>query len=1379
MLAGPDGIVTDNPNTVIDESADNLPGAADPIGDGASLVSLVIRDDPETVGADTNYLHYTGVDHVVLGGTDPGNAANPSGDDIIISGDGDDTLYGDGGNDLLDGGNGADTILGGQGDDIIADSGGDDILQGDDGNDAIQGSEGVNLILGGFGSDFVISGTDASTVFGGPGDDFIFGSRANAQVMGNEGDDWLERGNADGASGDNGDPYTRDQVIGNNVYIGDNVVDIMNAEGGDDIMVGNGGQQDHYLGGSGFDWAVYKDSPGGVVVFAELLFENEAIALGANPSTLDRFQSVEGISGSQQDDFLIGANRPTSFYATSGFTGSVLTNFDLISGLRALVESFDPAATSFTGEILIGGAGSDIIKGGWGNEIIDADAWLNVQIAIYGTFDPTHSGSPLEVFNSMAEFQDEIFKRDLTIDQLGIVREIRHTPLDPDEEATTNVDYDTVSFDGNRADYIIDNLVVDNNGTVADLTDDIVRVARVTHFVNGAVGADGIDVVHNAERLEFADAIVVLDPNSPNQAPQGLLAIDNASPTESQLLSVSSAGVTDADNNTLANPTEQISGVTYYWQSKAPGGVFTDVLVNDGITTRPVTGTTFVPTDFQVGTELRVRAVYTDANGIVETVFSNPTAPVAGVNDPHTGIVVINDTTSTQDQALVALVALNEIDQPLPPNVGEIAPAITLNYQWQRSTDGGATWANIAGATTPGYVPSAADVYDAGSNPNTLVRVRVSYIDGQGFPEEAFSQPTTRIGRHLGGDSAPNVLDDATPYQDWMQGFDGNDVLAGLAGNDLLEGGAGDDTIEGGADNDILFGSMGDDILLGESGDDVLMGDEGDDVLDGGAGADSMSGGVGNDTYVVSDETDYVVENPGEGIDLARTTLSAYVLGSNLENLTYTGSTGDFVGAGNALDNLITGGEDDDILSGLAGNDVLNSGAGDDTLFGGANDDTINGGRGNDVLQGEAGNDTFLYSLGDDADTIDGGADSDTLRITGGLAADSLDVIYNGSRLVAFESGVIANVEFVAADLAGNNDSLSYAGSGAAVSVDLRSGTASGFSSITNVENVTGGSSHDTLTGDGTANLLIGGAGNDALDGEGGWDTAVFSGSRSAYTITHAGSITTVRGPDGTDTLSDIEGLQFDDAAFALRRVNNELNGDRRSDIVWRGPNGEVTTWLIDGGSILGRTPNGQVSLEWSIVDSHGDYNGDGKSDILWRGPNGEVANWLIDGNTIVAQGTYDTVRLAWSIVEEPGVGLVGDSGNNVLSGDVSANTLRGLGGADTLTGNAGGDRFVFETPLNGSTNVDTVRDFRSGEDKLLLSEVIFGKLGPGALSATRFVAGAGAQAQDADDNILYNTATGQLSYDADGNGAGLAVAFATLFGQPTLSASDMFAGGI
>ena len=129
---------------------------------------------------------------------------------------------------------------------------------------------------------------------------------------------------------------------------------------------------------------------------------------------------------------------------------------------------------------------------------------------------------------------------------------------------------------------------------------------------------------------------------------------------------------------------------------------------------------------------------------------------------------------------------------------------------------------------------------------------------------------------------------------------------------------------------------------------------------------------------------------------------------------------------------------------------------------------------------------------------------------------------------------------------------------------------------------------------------------------------------------------------------------------------------------------------------------------------------------------------------------------LDWSIAEEPGAALMGDGGNNVLSGTVSANTLRGLGGADTLTGNGGGDRFVFETPLKAATNVDTVRDFRSGEDKLLLSEVIFSNLAAGCVERGQFVASAGAQAQDADDSILYNTATGQVSYDADGNGAGI-----------------------
>ena len=55
------------------------------------------------------------------------------------------------------------------------------------------------------------------------------------------------------------------------------------------------------------------------------------------------------------------------------------------------------------------------------------------------------------------------------------------------------------------------------------------------------------------------------------------------------------------------------------------------------------------------------------------------------------------------------------------------------------------------------------------------------------------------------------------------------------------------------------------------------------------------------------------------------------------------------------------------------------------------------------------------------------------------------------------------------------------------------------------------------------------------------------------------------------------------------------------------------------------------------------------------------------------------------------------------------------------------------------------------------------------------FVSGAKVKPTDATSYILYDTNTGRVYYDADGNGKGAADWFITLTGKPELSADDIY----
>jgi Ca2+-binding RTX toxin-like protein len=130
---------------------------------------------------------------------------------------------------------------------------------------------------------------------------------------------------------------------------------------------------------------------------------------------------------------------------------------------------------------------------------------------------------------------------------------------------------------------------------------------------------------------------------------------------------------------------------------------------------------------------------------------------------------------------------------------------------------------------------------------------------------------------------------------------------------------------------------------------------------------------------------------------------------------------------------------------------------------------------------------------------------------------------------------------------------------------------------------------------------------------------------------------------------------------------------------------------------------------------------------------------------------------------------MSGGAGNDTLSGGAGSDTLVGGDGKDELRGGDGADRFVFDSAL-GTSNLDTIKDFLTGTDKIVLSNKIFSKFtgitGTSteiAIMEESFVVGAGATAKagDTNDYLIYDTKTGLLHYDADGNGRGASVAFA------------------
>jgi hypothetical protein len=133
---------------------------------------------------------------------------------------------------------------------------------------------------------------------------------------------------------------------------------------------------------------------------------------------------------------------------------------------------------------------------------------------------------------------------------------------------------------------------------------------------------------------------------------------------------------------------------------------------------------------------------------------------------------------------------------------------------------------------------------------------------------------------------------------------------------------------------------------------------------------------------------------------------------------------------------------------------------------------------------------------------------------------------------------------------------------------------------------------------------------------------------------------------------------------------------------------------------------------------------------------------------------------------------ILGPGNDTFKNAGGHAGRVHGGDGNDTLIAGPHKDQFVFDAALNSVTNVDRVKHFDPGTDKLLLSKAIFAALsGLGTLTSAEFHKGSGAH--DLDDRIIYDKHTGALYYDPDGNVGVPEVQFAKLDKGLNLHASD------
>ena len=1214
----------------------------------------------------------------------------------------DDVLVGNSLANKIEGGIGKDNIDGGKGNDTIFGGFGNDTIGGGDGDDVIEGGAGADTLDGGLGKNTLSYAGDTAGV-----EIELNGSVADGDAQG----DMIVFASFQNLRGG----------LGMDRLVGTADVNVLEGGGNEDLLVGLGGK-DILDGGDAFDTAEFTGATTGVTVTlgtngAQTSVSAAAAAGSAAGTTIKNIEGLVGsdfndklagnaldnsIVGNDGDDLILGDLGQDNLFGDNGIDTLSYANSKAgvtvtINGAVGTSAQGGDANTDniFGFENLVGSKHNDIltsiaaaqvnsIKGGSGNDVIEGGEAGDMLFGEGGNDTLSYANDSAGVV--------VVLKGSAAADVSGSVNAGNHAAGDVAtgfENLRGGVGKDTLT--GDAAANTIDG---GSNGSGADDTLD---------------GMGGIDTVSYASAAEAVT--VKLGDNGAQTTGNGV------------------TGESDSIKN-FESIAGSIYGDTLYGNNLVntlSGGAGNDTLLS-GLGADKLDGGAGNDTaDYSMLAANQAITVTLGTDGAAATVSSVAGTSAAG--DTLINIEIVNG--GAGNDKLTGNNLSNELyggdgDDYLESrggsdNLNGGNGNDTVSYAFLSQADGVTLNINLA----------------AGSN---------SFNDLLNNIENLIGSKTSDI---LRGDAKVNKL----------SGGNGDDTLDGADGADFLDGGANATTSALGSvqfvgdgldytnyfDLDLvitlgnngvkttvtatgmnasfangdeivnfetIYASNGDDKLTGNSGDNAIHGGDGDDLVEGGGGNDFLFGGNGVNTVTYAGATAGVTVDLG--LFVAQNTVGAGIdRVLSFDNL--IGSAKNDKLSGNGLANKIEGGDGNDEIEGRQGGDTLIGGNGVDTVsysgaFGAVTVD-LNLQNGTDKQSGGEAQDDILTGFEnltgseDYGDTLTGDIEANTINGLGGS-----DTIIGGREADILDGG-------------DGIDILSYADDNNAVTVklglngvqSLATGASHGAGDkISNFENLKGGMSNDSLTGNNLANtihggdgddIIDGGLGDDILDGGGsGADTVSYASSTVAVTVSLAAQGGSQSTGNGQDTLSGFLHLTGSSK-------NDTLTGDDGANTITGGAGNDIISGGINNDTLIGGIGNDTLNGDNGndIIDG-GDgndiVNGGALKDTISGGIgddilNGDTGDDIIDGgagnDTINGGDDKDTINGGIGIDTIKGGGgndtIDGGDGNDIIDGEIADDTIFGGIGNDNIYGNNGNDIIdggAGDDIINGSANTDT-----------------------------------------------------------------------------------------